>query len=781
MNTALASGVASASRLRIGPWEFLRVYLVLLFALPANLTIAGTGAIGSPATLLGVVAFGWWIAATLLGHRDFAERNVVRIALFCYLGTLLFSWTLGRMRVLTASEASSSDRILIMTVAYAGIALITMDLITSRADIERLVLWITRCAMVMVIVGVIQFFFSINIASIVQIPGLQANTDFELNSRSIFNRPNGTALHAIEFGVVSAALIPLTYWLRRVRRSNFDYVVLAGLAFAVMISLSRSAVLASIVGGLVLLIGLPSWSQRISLVLVASAFVVAAGSVVGGLVGTLRSLFAQTDTDPSVQARIDRIPRVLQWISEYPYLGRGYGTYTPEDYTVLDNQIWTTAIETGLIGVALLVIFIGTPVVLAWRSRVGSETDRFLAIALIATILSIFVSSYTFDTFFYRILTSLLYISIGIVGALYRLTADERASRETHGALDSTGHCSNCATEAMTSTRTSIGDLDVPRSIALIGAAPAPIAVGLPVYNGQRFIADAIKSLLSQHDVDFELLIADNCSTDATEEICRGFARNDSRVRFIRRESNVGLTHNHNRLVMEAQSPLFMWAGADDCHEPTRLRRLVDALDANLSAVLAFSASREVDANGNDLGPWHNHCQVSHVDPVRRFRDLVGTELRQFRHEPFHYFYGAYRRDVLLRTPLMADSKSGDRPLIYQLSLHGPFAEVDEELLIHRIHDRQFSRIPARQWHEIEHPGAGPFVLPDVKDALLTARAVVRSPLSPRDKARAMIALRPWFAGNLKPIARNIGRLAVDVTRRACTRLNTQPAGRHDP
>ena len=156
-------------------------------------------------------------------------------------------------------------------------------------------------------------------------------------------------------------------------------------------------------------------------------FVVVVGTLVDGLVGTLRSLFTTAESDPSVQARIDRIPRVFELIAEYPWLGRGFGTYTPEDYFLLDNEIQKTAIESGLIGVAVLIIFIGFVSTMAWRTRVGEERTVLPGTALAATILGLFVSSYTFDAFFYRILTGVLFLCIGLTGAMYRITAAERA------------------------------------------------------------------------------------------------------------------------------------------------------------------------------------------------------------------------------------------------------------------------------------------------------------------------------------------------------------------
>jgi hypothetical protein len=412
-----------------GAVDFLTVYLVLLFFLPARLVLPGIGAVGAPATLVGIFGFCWWVVATLLGQRQFVGFNPIRWALFGYMATILLSWTLGRLRPLTFLERTSSDRAILIMMSYAGVALVAMDGIVSWEDAQRLVRRMTTCAMAMVGSGIIQFFFGYDPNKLIQIPGLELNSDVEVGSRSIFNRPYGTALHPIEFGVVAAALIPLAYWIARAERRPRGYVVMAMLGFAAMTSLSRSAVLAAAVAGLVVLIG-TSWQRRLAILATSSVFVVIAGMLVNGLVGTLKNLFTTAEDDTSVQARVSRTPRVLKLISEHPFIGRGFGTYNIDDYLLLDNQIQNVAIEMGLIGVAVLALFIGFVIVMAWRTRVGDEDNQLAGTVLIATIAGLIISSYTFDAFFYRILMGVLYLSIGVVGAMYRLTARARADRQ---------------------------------------------------------------------------------------------------------------------------------------------------------------------------------------------------------------------------------------------------------------------------------------------------------------------------------------------------------------
>jgi glycosyltransferase involved in cell wall biosynthesis len=67
------------------------------------------------------------------------------------------------------------------------------------------------------------------------------------------------------------------------------------------------------------------------------------------------------------------------------------------------------------------------------------------------------------------------------------------------------------------------------------------VSIGLPVYNGEKFLPEAITSLLAQTFEDFELIISDNASTDRTEEICRTFADQDKRIRYVGNQENIGM------------------------------------------------------------------------------------------------------------------------------------------------------------------------------------------------------------------------------------------------
>lgn len=94
------------------------------------------------------------------------------------------------------------------------------------------------------------------------------------------------------------------------------------------------------------------------------------------------------------------------------------------------------------------------------------------------------------------------------------------------------------------------------------------VSIGMPVFNGAQFIQNALDSLLSQTFTDFELIISDNASTDETENICRKYAEQDSRIRYVRQPRNMGATFNFKFVLDEARGEYFLWAACDDVRSP---------------------------------------------------------------------------------------------------------------------------------------------------------------------------------------------------------------------
>lgn len=217
------------------------------------------------------------------------------------------------------------------------------------------------------------------------------------------------------------------------------------------------------------------------------------------------------------------------------------------------------------------------------------------------------------------------------------------------------------------------------------------ISVGLPVYNGERYVGVTIESVLAQTFVDFELVIVDNASTDRTPDICREYAERDSRVRYVRNPVNIGVGKNYCCAFSLAKGGYFRWLSADDYIAPTALERCKDVLDQRADVVLCCTKANIVDEHGAVIGPYETAQALECDNVFERFR-------RVFEQYGWcHTVYGLLRRDVVQRTALIGSFPGSDCTLLAELSLYGRFAEVDEYLFFRRTHPQAYSHKPSRE------------------------------------------------------------------------------------
>ena len=170
------------------------------------------------------------------------------------------------------------------------------------------------------------------------------------------------------------------------------------------------------------------------------------------------------------------------------------------------------------------------------------------------------------------------------------------------------------------------------------------LTIGMPVYNGESRVTEAVEGLLKQDFKDFEIVLLDNASLDATAAKCLDLAERDRRVRYVRQPSTVTVNANFDAVFALARSELFMWAADDDAHEPDYVSRCVAELDANRSAVLAASDARQIHPTRGDVGIHSLSPSLSSPNPAERLRALL-------RHGGWTAIYGVIRRSALSALP----------------------------------------------------------------------------------------------------------------------------------
>jgi len=202
------------------------------------------------------------------------------------------------------------------------------------------------------------------------------------------------------------------------------------------------------------------------------------------------------------------------------------------------------------------------------------------------------------------------------------------------------------------------------------------VSIGLPVYNGEQFLKEAIDSILAQTYEDFELVICDNASTDSTAEIIQSY--NDSRIKYHRNDTNMGAAWNYNRVFELSQGEYFKWAAHDDLIGPDFLKECVKVLDDNPSAVVAYTQVKAIDENGNFIRNEPSNVKTDFEKPHRRFCELV---LKKHRARPV---FGLMRSDALRKTGLIGNYTHSDTVLVGHLALLGKFIEIPKPLFFSR-------------------------------------------------------------------------------------------------
>lgn len=263
------------------------------------------------------------------------------------------------------------------------------------------------------------------------------------------------------------------------------------------------------------------------------------------------------------------------------------------------------------------------------------------------------------------------------------------------------------------------------------------VSIGLPVYNGEAYLAEAIQSILGQTFADFELIISDNGSADRTRAIAEDFVARDPRVRFVHSATNQGAAWNYRRTFELARGAYFRWAPADDRFAPDSLAVCVAALDADADAVLCYPKTDLVDNAGNLIRSYDDNLDLRASDPVARF----AAALAQI--GLVNVIYGLMRTEALGKTRLMGTFVGADEVLVFELALQGKFLELPNSRFYRRIHEKAFSQMKSvgEKQAFFDPRAAGGFQPRLWQHYAQCVRGVMHAPVSSAVKARAVRVL----------------------------------------
>ncbi len=287
--------------------------------------------------------------------------------------------------------------------------------------------------------------------------------------------------------------------------------------------------------------------------------------------------------------------------------------------------------------------------------------------------------------------------------------------------------------------------------------------MGLPVHDGEKYLAQAIEAMQRQTFGDWELLVSDNASTDRTAEICTDYAAGDRRIHYTRTERNIGAAPNFNRVWEMARGEYFRWAAHDDLVHARYLERCVDVLDHDAGVVLCHSKVRVIGPDGDHLFDYARPLRTDSPLPSERFHDLLLV-----RNNCYEVF-GLIRSSVLAQTHLMPPYPVGDRVLLVELALRGRLHDVPEYLFFSREHGGRSVRRLRTQWERapwFDPRLQGRITFPEWRTATEYARALSAAAICPRERALCALALLQWIRRHRKRMRKDVVVATEELVRR---------------
>jgi glycosyltransferase involved in cell wall biosynthesis len=283
------------------------------------------------------------------------------------------------------------------------------------------------------------------------------------------------------------------------------------------------------------------------------------------------------------------------------------------------------------------------------------------------------------------------------------------------------------------------------------------VSIGMPVYNGEKYLESSIRANLAQTYDNFELIISDNASQDKTESICRDYAQMDERIRYVRNDANIGAAQNYNKLFDLAEGPFFRWSNADDLVRPQLLERTLEVLKAHPDVVIAYGRTQLIDADGGALGEYDDNLDIRDDSASRRFHEFYK------RVRLTNVIYGLMRASAVARTQIMGDGKlpAGDISFMSAMILQGKFAGIPEVLFERRMHESAFSANPDPDMELAFWSGGhdSHVTLPHWREEVANIGAIWRAPEPVNEKLKLLSYQSRRFYWRRRFLARDVVRL----------------------
>lgn len=216
--------------------------------------------------------------------------------------------------------------------------------------------------------------------------------------------------------------------------------------------------------------------------------------------------------------------------------------------------------------------------------------------------------------------------------------------------------------------------------------ATPTVTIGMPVFNGEKYIREALDSVLAQTYQDFELIISDNASNDKTQAICIDYSERDARVKYFRQHQNLGGHWNFNFVAQTAKGPLFTWLAHDDILEPNFLEESVEYMSRRSNTVLVVGDFKIIDGDGMELGIEKLEKIRGHVEWNKRCVEFFKYPISNV----LFCIYGMMKSDtckwVSQSVPAPKLLGGSEAPILTRFAVAGEIASIPTVLRQYRRH-----------------------------------------------------------------------------------------------
>ncbi len=268
------------------------------------------------------------------------------------------------------------------------------------------------------------------------------------------------------------------------------------------------------------------------------------------------------------------------------------------------------------------------------------------------------------------------------------------------------------------------------------------ISIGVPVYNEEKFLKQALDSLLSQSYHDIEIIICDNASTDKTPEIIQEFMKTHTNIKYYKEDTNKGSLHNYIKAFQLSDSKYFMWAGGHDVWSENLIEETVKQLESHPTAAIAFATTVWIDESNKPAQKESGWCDTRDMHPVERFLITIWGNV--------HPVLGVIRSEYLINAPF-ANVAGTDLILLCDLSLKGDFLHAPNATCYRRELDTRVEESYQQRMKRYQHKDfkfsttSLNKLFPLFHLPIQLFKVIIKSQLNMFDKFYLVIAALPTF------------------------------------